>query len=115
MGFFMYVSRCQAMFEGFLASVGKECKTTFYSDLSIAEHYGAKAVVDTYRRVMAEWGDDLEYMCEWVVALNQKIWQHYEQNEPLTRIYDELWRKADNYCREHFKGADLVKYYRYID
>lgn len=115
MNVFRYASACELMFESFLNEVGKERKTTFFADLSIAECYGAKGVKDTYRRVMKEWGNNLEFMCEWVVCLNQKIWQHYEKNEPLARVYDELWRKADNYCREHFKGDDLSQYYAYID
>lgn len=116
MNVFQYANRCEQMFEMFLNDVGKERKTTFYADLSIAEVYGVKSVKDTYRQVMRSWGKDLEFMCEWVVALNQKIWQHYDtQNESLARVYDELWRKADNYCRGHFKGEELSKYYAYID
>ena len=115
MNVFRYASACELMFESFLNEVGKERKTTFYADLSIAECYGISGVKDTYRRVMRSWGNNLEFMCEWVVALNQKIWQHYDKNEPLARVYDELWRKADNYCREHFKGEELSEYYAYID
>lgn len=116
MNVFQYASRCEQMFEMFLNDVGKERKTTFYADLSIAECYGVYGVKDTYRRVMRSWGNNLEYMCEWVIALNQKIWQHYDtQNESLAQVYDELWRKADNYCREHFKGDDLSRYFAYID
>lgn len=117
MNVFEYSAKCEQMFENFLNDVDKECKTTFYSDLSIAEYYGVKSVEDTYRRVMKEWGSNLEFMCEWVLALNQKIWQHYYQtkNEQLARVYDELWRKADEWCINHFKGEDLQKYYEYID
>ena len=115
MNVFQYASRCEQMFEMFLNDVGKERKTTFFSDLSIAECYGINAVKETYRDVMNSWGDDLEFMCEWVMSLNQKIWQHYNENRGLAKIYDDLWRKADNYCREHFKGEELDKYYAYID
>ena len=115
MNVFRYASACELKFESFLNEVGKERKTTFFADLSIAECYGAKSVKDTYRKVMKEWGNNLEFMCEWVVCLNQKFWEHYEKNEPLARVYDEMWRKADNYCREHFKGDDLSQYYAYID
>lgn len=116
MNVFVYANRCEQMFEMFLNEVGKERKTTFFSDLSIAEVYGVKSVKDTYKQVMRSWGNNLEFMCEWVVALNQKIWQHYDtQNETLARVYDELWRKADEYCRNHFKGEELSEYYAYID
>ena len=115
MNVFQYASRCEQMFEMFLNDVGKERKTTFYADLSIAECYGVTAVTDTYRRVMRSWGNDLEYMCEWVICLNQKIWQHYNSNQSIAKVYDELWRRADAHCRKHFKGEELSKYYAYID
>lgn len=115
MNVFQYAMGMEQCFEHFLQSVGKERKTTFFSDLSIAECYGINAVKETYRDVMGSWGDNLEFMCEWVICLNQKIWQHYDKHRELAKVYDDLWRKADNYCREHFKGEELNKYYEYID
>lgn len=115
MNVFQYAMGMEQCFEHFLQSVGKERKTTFFSDLSIAECYGINAVKETYRDVMRSWGDDLDFMCEWVICLNQKIWQHYDKQRELAKVYDDLWRKADDYCREHFKGEDLRKYYDYID
>ena len=116
MNVFVYASRCEQMFEMFLNEVGKERKTTFFSDLSIAEVYDVKSIKDTYKQVMRSWGNNLEYMCEWVIALNQKIWQHHDtNNDNLAKVYDELWRKADDYCQNHFKGEELSEYYAYID
>ena len=113
---FQYSANCEAMFESFLNAVGKERKTTFFSDLSIAEYYGEAAVIDTYNNVMREWKDDITYMCEWVISLNQKIWQHYgTKNEKLTELYYGLWRRADNYCCKHFEGEELNTYYDYTD
>ena len=54
-------------------------------------------------------------MCEWVIALNQKIWQHYKDKPELAKKYDELWRKADEHCMKVFKGKDLTAYLNYID
>ena len=115
MNVFEYASINEQHFEQFLESVGKERKTTFFADLSIAECYGVEAVCDTYKRVMDSWGDDLEFMCEWVIALNQKIWQHYESNQSIGQVYDMLWRSADEHCMNHFKGDDLTAYLKYVD
>ena len=115
MNVFTYAIQCEQQFENFLNSTGKQRKTTLFADLSIAECYGAPAVKETYNRVMEDWGDNLEFMCEWAVALNQKIWQHYDNNQTLARVYDELWRKADEYCCKHFKDDELSAYYSYID
>ena len=110
-----YASGMEMCFEHFLESVGKERKTTFFADLSIAECYGANSVIDTYKNVMRSWGKDLEFMCEWVICLNQKIWQHYDKNRNLAKVYDDLWRKADEHCRKTFKGEELTEYLNYID
>jgi hypothetical protein len=112
---FQYAANCEAVFEQFMQSVGKERKTTFFSDLSIAECYGEDAVIETYNNVMREWKDDITFMCEWVISLNQKIWQHHESNPELGKLYDSLWRKVDEYCCEHFKGEELRQYYEYTD
>jgi hypothetical protein len=112
---FQYAANCEAVFEKFLLSVGKERKTTFFSDLSIAECYGEAGVIDTYNNVMREWKDDITFMCEWVISLNQKIWQHYKSNPQLAKLYNSLWQKADEFCCEHFKDEELKIYYEYTD
>ena len=106
----------ESAFESFLNENGKKRNTTFYSDFTIAELCDSiNGVKDTYKRAIASWKDDVEYMAELVVVLNHKIWEHYEKNELLTRGYDSLWRKAHEYCQNHFKGKDLSFYYNYID
>ena len=115
MNVFQYAANCEMAFESFLQSVGKERKTTFFNDLSFAEYFGEATVIDTYNAVMREWKDDINYMCEWVIVLNQKIWQHYETNPKLGKLYDSLWRKADEYCCEYFKDEELRQYYEYTD
>jgi hypothetical protein len=115
MTIFEYAAANEMCFEQFLESVGKTRKTTFFSDLSIAECYGVGEVTDTYNRVMEGWGKSLDFMCEWVIALNQKIWQHYKDKPELAKKYDELWRKADEHCMKVFKGKELTAYLNYVD
>ena len=38
--------------------------TTFYEDLSIADHFGVEAVKDTYKRVFQYWRSD--YSLQWL-------------------------------------------------
>ena len=115
MNIFEYAAINEIEFEQFLESVGKTRKTTLFSDLSIAECFGVSEVTDTYNRVMEGWGNNLEFMCEWVIALNQKIWQHYKDNPELAQKYDELWRRADDHCKTFFKGERLTAYLNYVD
>ena len=93
-----------------------EFKTTFWSDFSIADRFGANAVKDTYRRAFAEWKEDYVYLTELVMVLNWKIWEHYEcGNEILSKVYDVLWREADEYACENLNGEELRYFYRTTD
>lgn len=45
------------------------------------------------------------------MVLNWKIWQHYEHNEPLARLYNTLWERAAQYAQETLKGDELTYYF----
>lgn len=92
-----------------------ELKTTFYSDFSIADHFGARAVKDTYKRAFNEWKHDYVYLTELVMILNWKIWEHYEKNTELARLYNNLWQEADEYACNNLKGDELSYFYRTTD
>lgn len=90
-------------------------KTTFYEDFGIAEFYGEDAVKDTYERAMESWKTDTVFLTELVMVLNWKIWEHYETDESLAKVYNDLWEKADAYALEHLKGDDLSYFFRTTD
>ena len=95
---------------------GYEPKTTFYEDFSIADMFGIPAVKDTYKRGLetAQYMGYV-YLTEFVMALNWKIWEHYESNEPLARVYDDLWRKACEIAVTTLKGNELEYYFSTTD
>ena len=97
------------------ALTGYKPKTTFYTDFSIADRFGADAIVDTYRRAFKHWHDNVEYVTELVMVLNWKIWEHYETNEEYGKLYNELWMDLSAWCGANLKGDDLSYYYRTID
>lgn len=98
------------------AMTGYKPKTTFYEDFSIADNFGISAVKDTYERGLktAEFMG-YEYLTEFVMALNWKIWEHYETNEPLAKVYNDLWEKADKYAMNTLKGEELQYYFSTTD
>lgn len=102
-------------FSEFMLQNGYETKTTFWEDFSIADRFGISAIKDTYKRAFNEWKSNVEYITELVIVLNNKIWQHYQHNETLARVYDELWRKCDDWCCKNLKGDDLSYYYSTTD
>lgn len=89
--------------------------TTFWDDFSIADRFGVNAVKDTYKRAFNEWKDDYKYLTELVMVLNHKIWQHYEKDEALAQVYNELWEKADKYVCENLKGEEAKYFYEITD
>lgn len=102
----------ERMFEANMEETGKKRKTTFYSDLSIAEYFSIDAVKDTYNQVIKSWGGNIEYISEFCLCLNWKIWQHYKKNEPLAKVYNELWDKCQEYIYEKFADdKDALSYY----
>ena len=91
-------------------------ETTFYLDFSIADRFGESAIKDTYKRAFRDWKNSYEYLTELVIALNHKIWEHYQKgNQSYAELYDELWRKADNYAMENLKGKELEYFFRKTD
>lgn len=89
---------------------GYKPQTTFWQDFSIADKFGEEAVKDTYNRAFKEWKNNYVYLTELAMVLNHKIWQHYESNDALASIYDNLWRQVDSYACENLKGAEMDYY-----
>lgn len=89
--------------------------TTFWDDFTIADHFGANAIKDTFKRAFNEWKGNCIYITELVIVLNHKIWQWYEKNDAYAELYNDLWEKADNYACTHLKGEELAHFYRTTD
>jgi hypothetical protein len=113
---FKYAASSEMWFNKNLADTsGYEPKTTFFSDLSISECFGHKAILDTYERVLKEYKDNIVYITEFVLCLNHKIWQLYEIDTETAKVYDTLWKSCVNFVYDNFSGKDLTYYYEVTD
>ena len=92
-----------------------ECITTFWQDFTIADKFGIAAIKDTYKRAFNEWKSNYKYLTELVMVLNHKIYQHYETNEEVARVYNDLWEEVDVYACENLKGEELIYFYDTTD
>ena len=72
--------------------------TTFFQDFSIADAFGVRAIKDTYKRGLEYAKTDYKVLTEFVMVLNWKIWEHYEDNEAIARVYNDLWQEADAFA-----------------
>ena len=86
--------------------------TTFYMDFGLAEPFGIKAIKDTYKNGLEYAKTDYKALTEFVMVLNWKIWEHYESNESLADVYNELWQKANNFAMKHLKGDELTYFFQ---
>lgn len=96
-------------------NTGYHCVTTFDMDFYIAEQFGIGAVRDTFDRAFSEWKHNVEYLTELVMVLNWSIWKWYERDEELAKVYDELWRKADEWACNNLEGKDAEYYFSTLD
>lgn len=102
-------------FREFMRENGYELQTTFWSDFSIADHFGLAAIQDTFNRAFDEWKEDYKYLTELILVLNHKIWQYHETHPKVASLYNTLWRQADQYASENLKDEELSYYYDVTD
>lgn len=98
------------------STLGYKQITTYFSDFSIADAFGPKAIKDTYKRGL-EWAKtNYKILTEFVMVLNWKLWQHWEEgHEEIAKLYNDLWEEARNYAYKHLKGKELEYYYETTD
>ena len=98
------------------AITGYKPITTFYMDFEIADHFGAAAIKDTFRRAFRSWKSDYKYLTELCMVLNAKIWEHYDgRNMYYAEIYNEIWNKACEYAENNLTGEAKRYYYEATD
>lgn len=123
-----YAALCEKRWEYMLSQLGSyERKTTFYADLSVAECYGIGGIKDTYNRVVKFWIDNVEYFTEFVMCLNHKCWEWYDQidkeidpikqqqAEEISKIYSDLFYKARDLAYEKFDEQGRIYLYNTLD
>jgi hypothetical protein len=94
---------------------GYQPKTTFWMDFSIADHFGPRAVRDTFNRAFREWRENHEYLTELSLVLNHKAWAWNNRDDALCQLYCRLYDRVDSWGRNHLKGEMLDYYLTTID
>ena len=90
--------------------------TTFWEDFSIAEMFGAKAIIDTAKRAKRAYKDDVKYITELALVLNYKAWKYYDDGKiTLSQLYSDLYYAIHDYAMEHFDGKDAMYYFNITD
>lgn len=121
---FKYAAFSEYNFKRTMEARGVEITTTFMSDLSIAEWCQVNipsetsAVNDTIERCMTEWITNVDYIIEFLFAVNAKSWEQYamteekyakfrtftrEQYEEFAKFWSEKYYEVLNRVYEHYE------------
>lgn len=95
---------------------GYERKTTFCADFGTAELFGKSGIIDTYKRSVKHWANNVVYFTELVMVLNFRcnIW-YQRGNVELSKIYADLFYMVQDMGYQNFKGKDLDYFIRTLD
>ena len=90
--------------------------STFWDDFSLADAFGRAAIKDTFDRAFDGWKKDAKMFAELTAILNHKIWYWWHKgNIDVSKLYDELWRKTDEYWKDNFKDEELNYIWHVLD
>lgn len=91
--------------------MNQKLESTFRDDFTVADKFGEKWILDTFKRAFKHWKNDLVFITELALVLNWKCWEHYDNdNFQLSKIYEKLWFEVDTWCLDNLKWEDK-KYY----
>jgi len=92
-----------------------DISTAFYIAFSLAEKICPSNIRDVYQRFMDDFKGSYKHLTEIVMVLNFKAWKWSEKNVELSRLYCELYEKANDYAHANLKGDELTYYYNVVD
>lgn len=97
---------------------GDEYKTTFHFDFDFADHFGLSEVKDTFNRAFKEWKNNIEYVTELAIVMNERSWFWYANGRnDLSAYYAEMYYKVRDsvYTNKKFTKDDLNYYFQLTD
>lgn len=99
-----------------LAELIDSLESTFRDDFTIADKFGKKWILDTYKRAFNHWKTDRVFITELAMVMNWKCWYWYDKwNIVLSKLYEKLWFETDVYCMDNLKWDDRNYYLRRTD
>ena len=92
--------------------------TTCYTDFSIADNFGEKAIKDTYKMAIDNWKNDIKYLTEIAMALNWKSWEHADGNKEYCSLYNDLFYEVQEMVlgdNSNYSKEDIAYYLKTTD
>ena len=94
---------------------GYKPNANFYVEFSMAEPFGLSAIANVYDRLFLKSKDDYILITELAMVVNWKIYEHYDKEKWMFKLYQSVWDQLDSYCRHNLKDDKLDYYDRCIN
>lgn len=95
---------------------GYNMQFTWFEDFYIANMFGEAEVKRTFERAFNEWKDNVVALKELCFCLNLNCWAYDSKNNmKMMKLYGDLYYKALNYGYDHFEGAELNEFWKFLD
>ena len=92
--------------------------TTFCRDFMMAEVYGVAAIRNTFNRAFAGWKSHYKYLTELAMTLYHRLFFWHAvagEDDERTKLYNELWQRADEWGYNNLKGNELNFFLAVLD
>jgi len=94
---------------------GYKPHTNYYLQFSMAEPYGISAIANVFNNIFSDCKYNTVSVTELAMAVNWKIYEHYDKEKQLAHFYQSIWDQVDNYCKGTLTDSNLRYYQKTIE
>ena len=82
----------------------------FWEDFTQAEAFGTKSIRTRFNLAFDKYKDNPEIMADLVSTTKVKASMQKVSNHAFSELYDELWKKAENYATMNYDSKDINEF-----
>lgn len=82
----------------------------FWEDFTQAEAFGTKSIRTRFNLAFDKYKDNPEVMADLVSTAKVKASMQKVSNHAFSELYDELWKKAENYATMNYDSKDINEF-----
>ena len=87
----------------------------FWEDFTQAEAFGTTSLRTRFGLALDKYKDNPEVMADLVSTTKMKASTQKVSNHAFSELYDELWKKAENYATMNYNSKDINEYLKCLD
>lgn len=90
-------------------------KNDFLEQFTKAEKKGLDEIKYVFQDLFKKYKVDYKLLTELVVVLDLKNWEHKQEKNSYSRLYNRLYENANDYAVQHLKDIELDYYFDNIE